>query len=192
MYFYQSPVSIAGWIPSLKISAEKVMYALCMLIRVFSLSSMTILIPYCLNPAEYGVAFHGLGLPDSIAFAMDLTMRLITTYGRDFTQTMEAQRARGYETEKLRGGLLSRVRKLAPLFIPVTLHAILDSEDIINAMDLRAFGTGPRTWLVRLKFRRRDWALIIFGLLLFICSLGLVFLGYGKFWVPNFLILWTK
>ena len=31
----------------------------------------------------------------------------------------------------------SRVRKLAPLMVPVTIHAIAGSEDIIDAMDLR-------------------------------------------------------
>ena len=54
---------------------------------------MTILIPYSLNPALYGITFKGLGLPDKIAYAMDLTMRFIPTFGRDFQLTMDAQRA---------------------------------------------------------------------------------------------------
>ncbi len=41
------------------------------------------------------------------------------------------------------GGLVAQVRKLAPLVVPVTIHAIAGSEDIIDAMDLRAFGIGP-------------------------------------------------
>ena len=36
------------------------------------------------------------------------------------------------------------MRKLGPLIVPVTIHAIIGSEDIIDAMDLRAFGVGPR------------------------------------------------
>ena len=108
---------------------------------------MTILIPYSLNPAQYGITFQGLGLPDKIAYAMDLTMRFIPTFGRDFQLTMDAQRARGYELEKISGGLIQQVRKLGPLMVPVTIHAIIGSEDIIDAMDLRAFGVGPRTWL---------------------------------------------
>ena len=139
----KAPFSILGWTPTLAISAEKTMFAISMLIRVFSLASMTILIPYSLNPAHYGVTFRGLGLPDKIAYGMDLTMRFIPTFGRDFTLTMDAQRARGYEIEKLSGGLISQVRKLAPLVVPVTIHAIAGSEDIIDAMDLRAFGVGP-------------------------------------------------
>ena len=177
--------SILGWTPSLVVTVERAFYALSMLVRVFCLASMTILIPYSLNPAQYGVAFHGLGLPDKIAYAMDLTMRFIPTFGRDFSLTMDAQKARGYEIEKLSGGLFSQVRKLAPLIVPVTIHAIAGSEDIIDAMDLRAFGVGARTWLQQLIYRRRDRILITLGILLVICSLALSLLGFGKFWAPE-------
>jgi energy-coupling factor transport system permease protein len=179
-----APFSVLGWTPSLDVTAERTFYALSMLVRVFCLASMTILIPYSLNPALYGVTYHGLGLPDKIAYAMDLTMRFIPTFGRDFTLTMDAQKARGYEIEKIRGGLFSQVRKLAPLIVPVTIHAIAGSEDIIDAMDLRAFGIGPRTWLQELKYQRRDRILIGCGIALLVASIALTFFGFGALWVP--------
>ncbi len=180
--------TIFGWRPTLTISAEKIMYALSMLVRVFSLASMTILIPYSLNPAHYGITFRGLGLPDKVSYGMDLTMRFIPSFGRDFMLTRDAQRARGYELEKISGGLFATVRKLAPLIVPVTIHAIVGSEDIIDAMDLRAFGVGPRTWLEQLKYRKRDRILIAFGIGLLAVSVGLSLLSFGKFWVPAFLL----
>jgi energy-coupling factor transport system permease protein len=185
---FTATFQIFGWTPVLNITAEKTMYALSMLVRVFSIASMTILIPYSLNPAHYGITFRGLGMPDKIAYGMDLTMRFIPTFGRDFSLTMDAQKARGYEVEKLNGGLFAQVKKLAPLIVPVTIHAIAGSEDIIDAMDLRAFGVGPRTWLEKLTYRKRDRALIIFGIALFTASLALSMLGVGKFWVPGFMI----
>ncbi|MPM95908.1 Energy-coupling factor transporter transmembrane protein EcfT [bioreactor metagenome] len=115
-------------------------------------------------------------------------MRFIPTFGRDFSLTMDAQKARGYEVEKLNGGLFAQVKKLAPLIVPVTIHAIAGSEDIIDAMDLRAFGVGPRTWLEKLTYRKRDRALIIFGIALFTASLALSLVGVGKFWVPAFFL----
>lgn len=184
----KAPFSIFGWQPQLRITAEKIMFALGQFERVFSLASMTILIPYSLNPAHYGIIFRRLGLPDKIAYAMDLTMRFIPTFGRDFQLTMDAQKARGYELEKLQGGLIAQVRKLAPLIIPVTIHAIAGSEDIIDAMDLRAFGTGPRTWLIQLKYERKDHALIVFGVLILVSSLLLSLFGFGQFWVPEILL----
>lgn len=184
----QAPFTLLGWRPSLEITVERTVFALSQFVRVFSLAGVTILIPYSINPAHYGVTFRGLGLPDKIAYAMDLTMRFIPTFGRDFQLTMDAQRARGYEIEKLSGGLFAQVRKLAPLILPVTIHAIIGSEDIIDAMDLRCFGVGPRTWLEELHYRRRDYVLIGLGIFLILASVFLATFGFGQFWVPEFLI----
>ena len=184
----QAKFRLFGWQPTLRITAERLMFALAQLARVFSLASTTILIPYIINPSHYGVAFRRLGLPDKISYAMDLTMRFIPTFGRDFQLTMDAQKARGYELEKIQGGLIAQVRKLAPIMVPVTIRAIAGSEDIIDAMDLRAFGTGPRTWLIKLKYRKRDYALIAFGLAVLFIALGLSLFGFGGFWVPQSLL----
>ncbi|MFN7035107.1 MAG: energy-coupling factor transporter transmembrane component T family protein [Bellilinea sp.] len=185
---WEAGFTLLGWRPTLTVTAEKTMYAVSMLVRVFSLASMTILIPYSLNPAHYGIIFKGLGLPDKVAYGMDLTMRFIPSFGRDFMLTRDAQRARGYELEKLSGGLVAQVRKLAPLIVPVTIHAIVSSEDIIDAMDLRAFGVGPRTWLEELHYRTRDRLLIGFGVVMLLTSIALSLFGMGKFWVPQFLL----
>jgi energy-coupling factor transport system permease protein len=179
-----APFTLFGWRPGLDITIERSFFALAQVVRVFSIASVTILIPYTVNPSQYGITFRGLGLSDKIAYAMDLTMRFIPTFGRDFQTTMDAQRARGYELEKISGGLVAQVRKLAPLIVPVTIHAIIGSEDIIDAMDLRAFGIGPRTWLEQLHYRRRDYLLIALSVALLLTSLSLSILGYGGFWAP--------
>jgi energy-coupling factor transport system permease protein len=188
----QAGFTLLGWRPTLLITAERISYAFSMLVRVFSLASMTVLIPYSLDPSLYGVTFRGLGLPDKISYGMDLTMRFIPTFARDFSLTMDAQKARGYEIEKIKGGFIQQVRKLAPLLIPVTIKALAGSEDIIDAMDLRAFGIGPRTWLVELHYSKRDYALIIFGVMLITAGLALSLQGFGKFWTPQFLIDMAK
>ena len=180
-----APFTIFGWRPTLNISVERSFFAVSQLARVFSIAIMTILIPYTLNPSLYGVTFRGLGFPDKIAYAMDLTMRFIPTFGRDFQLTMDAQRARGYELEKISGGLFAQVRKLAPIFVPVTIHAIMGSEDIIDAMDLRAFGVQPRTWLEELHYHARDRVLIALGVGVFLFSLALSIYGVGSFWIPE-------
>jgi len=179
-----APFSLFGWTPAVKVTVERIFFAISQMLRLFSIASMTILIPYSINPAHYGIAFRGLGMPDKFAYAMDLTMRFKPSYGRDFQLTLDAQRARGYELEKLSGGLIEQVRKMTPLIVPVTIHAIIGSEDIIDAMDLRAFGIGPRTWLEELHYRRRDYALIAISVLLLVISLGLAMFGVGAFWVP--------
>lgn len=76
------------------------------------------------------------------------------------------------------------MRKIGPLMVPVTIHAIIGSEDIIDAMDLRAFGIGPRTWLQKLDYKMKDRILIGVGLAILLFSMALSTLGQGQFWVP--------
>lgn len=185
---FKAPFDIFGWVPTLNVTVERAFFAVSQFVRVASIAIMTILIPYSLDPSMYGITFKGLGLPDKFAYAMDLTMRFIPTFGRDFQLTMDAQRARGYELDKISGGLISQVRKLGPIFVPVTIHAIISSEDIIDAMDLRAFGVGPRTWLDVLDRKTRDRLLIGFGVGMLVISILLSTVGLGKFWVPEALL----
>ena len=118
---------------------------------------------------------------------MDLAFRFIPTMGRDFAITVDAQRARGYEMESLSGGIVSRLRRLAPLIVPVTMQAILTGEEVIDAMDLRAFGVRPRTWLRELHYERRDYVFIGLGVAILVSSIILRWLGYGTFWVPGWI-----
>ncbi len=56
------PISIFGWQPTIQITWERTFFAISQLLRVFSLACMTIVIPYTINPAHYGITFRGLGL----------------------------------------------------------------------------------------------------------------------------------
>ena len=179
---------VVGWQISVDITAEKTAFALSQLIRMYAITTMALVIPYTVDPSLYGVTFRGLGLPDKFAYAMDLAFRFVPTLGRDFSITLDAQRARGYEVEKLSGGIIAQIRRLAPLLVPVTINAIVGAEDIIDAMDLRAFGVGPRTWVRKLTYRLADKALIAAGVLIFIVSTVLSFVDIGDLWVPEYLL----
>jgi energy-coupling factor transport system permease protein len=179
---------IVGWQLKLDITAQKTIFAVSQLARMYTITTMAITIPYTVDPSLYGVTFKGLGLPDKFAYAMDLSFRFVPTLGRDFSITLDAQRARGYEVEKLSGGIIAQIRRLAPLLVPVTINAIVSAEDIIDAMDLRAFGVGPRTWVRQLSYQRADRLLIAASALIFAGSTALSFMGIGRLWVPEILM----
>jgi energy-coupling factor transport system permease protein len=170
------------------VTAERIMFGLSQMTRMLSISGLAIVIPYTVNPRLYGVTFRGLGLPDKFAYATDLAFRFVPTLGRDFSMTLDAQKARGYELERLGGSIVSQIRKLAPLIVPVTIGAIVGGEEIADAMDLRAFGVAPRTWLHKLSYDRRDKILIAVSVSVFLLSTVLGMLGWGKFWVPEWLL----
>ncbi|MBM4464285.1 MAG: energy-coupling factor transporter transmembrane protein EcfT [Chloroflexi bacterium] len=184
---------IVGWSLTVDISVEKTIFAITQMARMYAITSLAIAVPYTIDPSLYGVTFRGLGLPDKFAYAMDLAFRFVPTLGRDFSITLDSQRARGYEVEKLEGGIVAQIRKLAPLIVPVTINAIVGAEDIIDAMDLRCFGVEKRTWLQKLKYERADRALVVFSVFLFVGSTAVrvALPSLGRVWVPYFVLAWA-
>lgn len=169
------------------ISAERLAFAIAQLVRLATMALLPIVLLFTIHPATYGVAFRRLGLPDTIAFALDLAVRFVPSLAHDFTITLDAQRARGYELERA-GGLFRMIRNLAPLIVPITIGAILRGEDIVDAMNLHAFGSGPRTWSQELHYHARDIALMALGLGVFVGAIVARAQGAGGLWVPPWLL----
>ncbi len=170
------------------LTVERLVFLITQILRIITFAALSVTIPYTINPALYGITFKGLGLSDKLAYAMDMAFRFIPSLGRDFQITMDAQRARGFELEGGKGvSIVQRVRNFAPLLIPLTIGAIMGGEEVTDAMDLRAFGVGPRTWLPQLKFRALDWVLVGFGVFLLAGTIVMKQAGWGDFWVPPFM-----
>ena len=182
------PIPIFGWSWSFTLTIERLWFALTQIVRILSISALFLVIPFTMDPRQYGATFRGMGVPDRLAYSLDLAFRFVPTLGRDFQITLDAQKARGYEVEKLEGGLIGQIRKMAPLVVPVTMNAILSGEDITNAMDLRCFGLRRRTWTQQLHYHWPDYLVIGLGVLLLGASIWLRVRGYGEFWVPDWLI----
>ena len=180
------PGTDLGW--DVPITVSKLWFALIQVTRMLTMALPAIMIPYTLDPNIYGTAFKRMGVSDKIAFTMDLAFRFLPTFARDLSITMDAQRARGYEMDKLKGGVVARIQRLAPLIIPVVMQSTVTGEEVIDAMDLRAFGTRPRSWLKgpELRFEARDYFIMGLGLAIFVtcCVLKWGF-GIGGYLVPD-------
>src|SRR5205807_9268082 len=142
-------------------------------LRNFGIAFLAIPIPFTTNPGLMGIAFKGMGLPDKFAYAVDLSFRFLPSVTRDFGTTLDAQRARGFEIDKLRGGIFSKIAKLAPMVVPVVIGSVVGAEDIINAMELRCFGVGKRSWLTELHARPTDWIVILLSIIAFVAITAL-------------------
>jgi len=182
-------VPLINWTIRINLTMEKVFFAITQIVRMLSMAMLFMIIPFTIDPRTYGITFSGMGLPDRVAFTMDLAFRFVPTLARDFVTTLDAQKARGYEVERIEGGIISQLRKLAPLVVPVTMGAIVNGEDITNAMDLRCFGIRKRTWIDALQYRTRDYVMIASGGLIFATSFFVkVVLNYGSFWMPEWFL----
>lgn len=170
------------------VSAESISYGLTQLTRFLAMATVGFPLAFAMAPSDFGVSFARLGLPGKFAFAIDLTFRFIPSLVADFQTTIDAQRIRGYDFQRSGGGPLARVRRAAAILVPTAIGAIAGAEDTIDAMDMRAFGTGRRTWLRELAFDRTD--LLVLGAFggLFLVVTALSFAGKTSFYVWPFLI----
>ena len=171
------------------VSAESLAYAGSQWMRYVAMVAVGFPVAFCVAPADFGVTFARLGVPEKFAVGVDLTFRFLPSLAADYQQTIDAQRIRGHDPAATHGGPIARLRGIAPLLTPLTVNAIAGAEDTIDAMDLRAFGTGKRTWLRHLQFERTDGLILAFFLGL---AVLMTVAGYAttsaQLWTPPFLI----
>jgi energy-coupling factor transport system permease protein len=171
------------------VSAESLSLMATLLMRYLAMATIGFPLAFAVAPADFGVSFKRLGVPDKFAFGIDLTFRFLPSLVADLQTTVDAQRIRGYDWAGGKAGYLTRLRRSTPVIVPTLVNAIAGAEDTIDAMDLRGFGTGKRSWLRHLIFGRLDWLVIAFFATLLVVFTILGFAGVtSELWTPPFLI----
>jgi energy-coupling factor transport system permease protein len=145
------------------VSTASVSYTVTMLLRFLAIAATGFPLAFAIRPGDLAVAFARFGLPARFAYGVDLTFRFLPTVSASLRETVAAQRLRGYETAKTRNPV-RQLRQIRPLVVPVTVSAFVDAEDVADALDLRGFGAGRRTWLRTLRFDATD--IVVIGLFL--------------------------
>jgi energy-coupling factor transport system permease protein len=167
-------------------SAESITLGVTLFFRYLAMATIGFPVAFAIAPSDFGVAFRRLGVPEKFAFGLDLTFRFLPSLAADFQTTVDAQRVRGFDWSAGAKGVFGRLRRAGPVVVPTVVNAIAGAEDTIDAMDLRAFGTGRRTWIRQLQFDRADYLVLGFFLALF---LAVTFLGgaigTNRYWVPG-------
>jgi energy-coupling factor transport system permease protein len=188
--FAESEVHVLFRLPLLgaPITAEAISLSVSQVLRFLAFVAVSMPIAYAIAPGDLGVAFRRLGLGDRLAFALDLTIRFIPSLSAEMAETIDAQRVRGYDPAAGGRNPLRRIRGMAPVLVPVTVGAIANAEDTIDAMDLRAFGTGRRTWHRELHYDAGDRAVIGLALVFAVGATILNLSGNSEHWLLPFLV----
>ena len=78
-----------------------------------------------------------------------------------------------------KGNILTRIRNIVPIIVPLIIVSIRRALSIAESMESRGFGaSNNRTYMEKLSFRKRDWA---------VCVLSLIFLIlviYVRLYIP--------
>lgn len=107
-----------------------------------------------------------------ISLMLSIALRFVPTLMDETTKIMNAQRSRGVDFSE--GSLISRIKAVIPLLIPLFVSALTRAEDLATAMEARGYHGGEG----RSKYRLQVWhlqdtlALIFF----FLVTLALIFL----------------
>ena len=159
-------------------------YAATILVRYVSLAMVSFPVAFNIAPSDLGVAFARLGLSQRLAYGVDLTFRFLPSTWASLEETIDAQRLRGYEHSRTRNPV-KRLLSLRPVVVPVTVNALIDAEDTVNAMDLRGFGGRHRTWMRELAFDRVDYLVLAGFAVMAAVMVTAKILGLtGNVWVP--------
>ncbi len=161
----------------LDICLEAICYGAAMGIRL-----LAVLTVFCL----YNAVVH----PDKIlslfaryayksALVVSLATRMLPAVARDLANAREVQQLRGVDYGS--GSLRERVRKHSWLLNIVLSSSLERALQVAEAMQARAFGTGPRSCYRRELRRPRDLLCFTAGILALLFSLLAKFKGYGDY-----------
>lgn len=112
--------------------------------RLCVLTGAMLLVLQTTHPADLVHALTQRGLPRSIGYILLVSLQIVPDMLARAQAILDAQRARGLQTE----GGLRRIRALVPLVGPLVVGALLDVEERALAIESRAYMTpGPKTYL---------------------------------------------
>ena len=132
----------------LSLKREGVIFAVRSTGRILMIVSSFLLLSLSTRPDALMLSLAQRGVPRAITYIILATMQLVPRFQDKAATILDAQRARGLETE---GSLLRRARALLPLVKPLILGSIIDIEERAIALEARAFGrSGPKTSLLAL------------------------------------------
>lgn len=122
-------------------------------------SILTLLI--LITPAkDFTIALEKKGLNPKAAFILLLSLQMIPEMKKQANVIMNSQKSRGVETE---GNILVRAKALIPVFIPLVLSSIVNTEEKAITLEARGFSIGEkRTILDDIKETEYDKKVKIF------------------------------
>ena len=104
---------------------------------------------------EVAYALGRLGVPYAVGFTLTLAFRLVPLFFDAAATIVQAQRCRGLRMDQ--GSLAARLRRFAPVIVPVFVGALRRADRMAMALELRGFNSGrPRTTYLRARATWRD------------------------------------
>ena len=124
------------------------------------------------DPFDIGHAFNNLGLPFRASYMIGFAMRLFPLIQEELSNIGNAAQARGYPS-MFSFNPINMLRGLTVTFVPLAVGAIKRGTQMALAMEIRGYSlpeeTGvARTYMKEVKFRFRDYFVLLVFFILYI------------------------
>lgn len=162
----------------LRVSRESLIYAAGMALRLDLFLLLAVLFTSVTRVEELTDGLCRIGLPYRVSFALSLAFRLVPMFMASAMRVVQAQKCRGLDLDA--GNIFQRMRKYAPVFIPVFVGAVRGGDALALAIESRGFGAKKeRTCLAEYAFGAADVVALLFVALLGGACVLLRICGYG-------------
>ena len=166
------------------VTTEQLFYMFNFLMKYMAVIPIALLFIMTTNPSEFAASMNKIGISYRVGYAVAIALRYIPDVQRDYREISQAQQARGISLGK-EEKTLDRIKNSAAILFPLVLSSIQRIETISNAMELRGFGKHKkRTWIMEKPMVKRDYVGIIFGVVIMIISITMMFVNGGRYYNP--------
>lgn len=163
IHLFVTPGEAIATVGSFTMTWEGLDQGLLMGIRLVLLMSFATLLTYTTSPIALTDAIERLlkplrrfGVPaHELAMMMTIALRFIPTLIDETDRIMKAQRSRGADFSS--GSILTRIRSLIPLLVPLFISAFRRADELAVAMEARCYRGGDhRTRMRQLVYTPLD------------------------------------
>ena len=170
--FYGTGDPIAEWW-IFRITWNGINNAITVCLRIICLILLSSVLTFTTSPTDLTDAIESLLKPltvfhikvHEIAMMMTIALRFVPTLLEETDKIMSAQKARGADMES--GGLISRVKALIPVLVPLFVSAFRRAYELAVAMECRCYRGGKgRTRMKQLRLSSRDYLTAVIMLMI--------------------------
>lgn len=159
------------------ICLEAVCYGAVMGIRLLIILLVFALFNAMMHPDKLMSLFSRIA--SKSALILSLSTRMLPSTARDLGAAMEAQQMRGVDFSA--GGFFERLRKYSWLLNIVLVSSLEGALSTAEAIQARAYGSGPRSSYKRFRLNPRDYFCSLAGILVIIFTVYGKSKGYGDY-----------
>lgn len=127
---------------------------------------------------EVAIGLVKVGFPYRFSFSISTALRLVPTIIGTAVTIVQAQRSRGHDIDS--GHLVERLKKFAPIIIPVFVSTLRSTQVFAMALESKGFGAErQRTYLQDPRFTRGDVVVWVGLTLVLVASIVARSMGHG-------------